>query len=181
VSSKRGDRHFRAHNKRARIVKVTGIMGGQQPTLEQLERRISELGSIEHGEILKMLPIDQVSTNENGAFCDLGKVDLDVLERISSFVDFSLANNARLAEYDKSVHTAAMMLHRPRTRDVPTSLPPFTVDAPKEKPHPVPSLRSATKLAFLKRSSDAVERAIPMQLLRVETTFRKVGKTSQEM
>jgi hypothetical protein len=141
-------------------------------TLEQLERRISDLGAIEHGEILKMLPESQVSTNENGAFCDLGKVDPAILACISDFVDFSLANNARLAEYDKNVHTTAMMLHRPRTRDIPKCLPPYAVDVPKEKPPAVPTHKSVAKMAYVKRSVDAVERCTPMTIMREEQTPR---------
>jgi hypothetical protein len=141
-------------------------------TLEQLERRISDLGAIEHGEILKMLSASQVSTNENGAFCDLGKVDPVILARISDFVDFSLANNARLAEYDKSVHTAAMMLHRPRTRDIPKCLPPYAVDVPRGKPPTVPMNKGAPKMAYMKRSVDAVERCTPMVIIREEQAPR---------
>lgn len=137
--------------------------------LEQLERRISELGAIEHGEILKMMPADQVSTNENGAFCDLGKLDATVLTRIKDFVDYSSANNARLAEYDKSVHTATMLLHRPRTRDVPKCLPPFKTDAPiRGKALSVTNPKTTAKMAFVKRSVDVVERSVPMDLVREE-------------
>lgn len=138
--------------------------------LEQLERKITELGSIEHSEILKMLPMEQVSTNENGAFCDLGKLSPEVVARISAFVEFSSANNARLEEYSKNVHTTAMLLHRPRTRDIPKCLPPFTSEPPtKGKALAMMNPKSSAKMAFMKRSGDVVERSVPMQLVREES------------
>lgn len=137
--------------------------------LEQLERRISELGAIEHSEILKMMPVNQVSTNENGSFCDLGKLDPAVLANITHFVEYSAANNERLAEYDKSVHTTAMLLHRPRTRDVPKCLPPFMSDPPARRALAVANPKSTAKMAFMKRSGDVVERCVPMDLVREET------------
>ena len=134
--------------------------------LREVQQMIAELGRDEHTELLKMIPESLVTTNKNGAFCDLTKLDSGVFDAVRSFVIFSRDNNARLEQYDKKLHYTAVMMQRHRSNDIPKSLPEFVKDVPTRNEHMAQQLAKQTpKMAFIKRSADMLERQSPMVLL----------------
>jgi hypothetical protein len=62
-------------------------MSFSESDLRDIQRKIG-LGSNEHSEILKLIPDHMLTNNKNGAFCDLTKLDDDVLLSIQNFVNF---------------------------------------------------------------------------------------------
>lgn len=134
----------------------------------QLERNISMLSSNEHREILALLPPELVSTNGNGAFCDLATLPEDVLGRVRAFVAFSVENNVQLEAYDRGMQETAALLN--------CALPATTVCAaatrcearPPARDPPAAQQRVPACLAFMRRSGDARERQVPHTVLEEE-------------
>jgi hypothetical protein len=83
-------------------------MSFSESDLRDIQRKIGDLGSNEHSEILKLPTM--LTNNKNGAFCDLTKLDDDVLLSIQNFVNFSTDNNIRLAQYDRQLHYTSVMM-----------------------------------------------------------------------
>lgn len=145
-------------------------MSHTEAELREVQQMISELGREEHTELLKMIPESLVTTNKNGAFCDLSKLESDVFDAVRSFVLFSRDNNARLEQYDKKLHYTAVMMQRHRSNDIPKALPEFVKDIPTKNEHMAQQLVKQTpKMAFIKRSADMSERQSPMVLLKKES------------
>lgn len=71
-----------------------------------LLRKVSDLSSTEHEEILKIIKNGNVnfSQNKNGVFFNLSILEDNIIEEIDKFVDFCLSNNKDLDEYDKKIN-----------------------------------------------------------------------------
>lgn len=72
-----------------------------------LAERIATLSSIQQREILKIIRSSNVpiSSNDNGHFFDMEDVPPDCLVSISDFVQYSLANQSELDEYERRMQT----------------------------------------------------------------------------
>jgi hypothetical protein len=137
-----------------------------EPELRELQRKIADLGVDEHVEIYKLIPDALLTSNQNGSFCDLTKLDGDVLAGVRDFVNFSTDNNIRLTQYDRQLHSTTMMMQRHRSNDIPTSLPGFVKESPVKSEAMASQLAKQTpKMAFVKRSADIADRVIPAHVL----------------
>lgn len=70
-----------------------------------LMRRVQQLGTTEHEEILRIIDSHGVhrTRNRNGVFVNLTTTPTEVLGRIKAFVDFCFDNKDQLDEYDKKL------------------------------------------------------------------------------
>lgn len=76
-----------------------------------LMQKINELSNTAHMEIFRILKRKRVShtQNKNGMFVNLSVVDDDLLDEISSFVDYCIDNSRDLENYDKMLNTCRTM------------------------------------------------------------------------
>jgi hypothetical protein len=137
--------------------------------MRDIQRKIADLCTNQHSEILKLIPAAMLTNNKNGAFCDLTKLDDSVLLNVQNFVNFSTDNNIRLAQYDRQLHYTTVMMQRHRSSDIPKSLPVFVKDVPVKNEHMASQLVKQTpKMAFVKRSADIPDRVTPIVILTKE-------------
>lgn len=74
--------------------------------LALLCERIDKLGTTEHGEIINILKRRDVNvtSNRNGVFVNISKVDDDILDEIHNFVVYCINNKTELDEYEKRIN-----------------------------------------------------------------------------
>lgn len=73
---------------------------------KSLFEKINSLSTTEHEEIYRII-IDSnvnISKNKNGVFFNISSVDDDVIEQITTFVDYCISNKDQLDEYDKKLN-----------------------------------------------------------------------------
>jgi ssDNA-specific exonuclease RecJ len=91
-----------------------------------------------------------LTNNKNGAFCDLTKLDDDVLLSIQNFVNFLRTTTSGWHSTIGNCITSVMM-QRHRSSDIPRSLPVFVKDVPVKNACMASQLVKQTpKMAFMK-------------------------------
>lgn len=144
-------------------------MAPTEQELREVQRKIDDLGCDEHSQLLKIIPGSMLTSNSNGAFCDLSKLEEHIFEAVRVFVDFSTDNNVRIAQYDRKLHLTSMMMQRHRSSDIPKSLPEFVKDVPvRSELMALQLVKHTPKMAFIKRSADMADRVTPMVVLEKE-------------